>query len=321
MVGYSVTAPGGVERREGDPAAIARAAERLGEGEHLWAELDEASGTEVDRVLDALGMARFGAEGRGRGHPKVERAGDTVMLVVKTLWYIQDTRQIETGDLVVYADGRSLVTVRRGQTDPIPAVRDRIAGDAALRADGVPAIVYALLDRVTEDYATALESLSDEIESLERAVFSGARRDFIERIYSLIRETLEFQNAVEPLVPFARTVRQRRAASPVFSPSYLRDVAGRLLRVEGAVDSCMSLLTTVLTAHQGQIGTWQNEDMRKISAWGAIALVPTAIAGIYGMNFEHMPELHWVFGYPLVIAVMAVTCLLLYRGFKRNGWL
>ncbi|WP_051325962.1 magnesium and cobalt transport protein CorA [Glycomyces tenuis] len=319
MVGYSVTAPGGLERHDGDPAAIGRAAAELGRDRHLWAELDGRDAVELAGVLDALGLKRFGSE--SRGHPKVERVGDTVMLVVKTLWYIQDTRQVETGVLVLYTDGRSLVTVSRGEADPVPAVRGRIAAEDRLRSDGVPAIVYALLDRVVEDYASALESLSDEIESLERAVFSGGRRDLIERIYSLIRETLEFQNAVRPLIPFAQRLRRRRAASPVFSPSYMRDVAGRLLRVDGEVDSCMNLLTTVLTAHQGQIGTWQNEDMRKISAWGAIAVVPTAIAGIYGMNFDHMPELHWVFGYPLVLAVMATVCLSLYRGFKRNGWL
>lgn len=320
MVGYSVIAPGGLERHECEPSELGRAAAGLGRGRRLWAELDGEDAAELAEVLDALGLARFGSE--NRGHPKVERVGETVMLVAKTLWYLQDTRQIETGDLVVYTDGRSLVTVSRGRADPVPTVRERVAAESRLRSEGVPAIVYALLDRIVEDYATALDSLSDEIEDLERAVFSGDRRDLIERIYSLIRETLEFQNAVKPLAPFARMLRRRgAAASSVFSPPHMRDVAGRLLRVDGAVDSRMRLLTTVLSAHQGQIGTWQNEDMRKISAWGAIALVPTAVAGVYGMNFRHMPELHWGFGYPLVLLLMAAACLVLYRGFKRNGWL
>ncbi len=318
MVDYSVVSREGTVWREGEPGALGRVAERLAEGECLWVDLGRAQEGRAAEVLEAVGL---GLLGPGRGRPKVDRVGDAYLIVVKTLWYLGDSRQVETGDLVVCTDGRVLVSIRYGEADPVPPARERVAADPALRAEGAAAIVYALLDRVVDDYALALEALEDAIEDLEREVFSESRRDVIARIYSLIRETLEFQDAVKPLDSFAAMVRRRSSPMPIFSRPYFRDVAGHLLRIEAEIDTCMNLLATVLSAHQGQIGTWQNEDMRKISAWAAIALVPTVIAGIYGMDFEHVPERTWELGYPVVLAVMVVLCLLLYRGFKRNGWL
>lgn len=321
MVGYAVISSEGMTPHEGGLDAVSGAAERLGEGQCLWVELDEEDEEETADVLGAVGLERLGAERGRRRHPKVDRVGDTYLIVIKTLWYVEDSNQIETGDLVLCTDGRVLVSIRHGEVDPVPSARERIAADAALRAEGAAAVVYALLDRVVDDYRTALEELGDAVDDLEREVFSDSRRDVIARIYSLIRETLEFRDAVKPLNWFATAIRRREASMPVFERSYFREVAGHLLRVEAEVDTYMSLLTTVLSAHQGQIGTWQNEDMRKISAWAALALVPTVIAGIYGMDFEHMPELGWRHAYPVVLTVMVVLCLLLYRGFKRNGWL
>ncbi|WP_136531571.1 magnesium and cobalt transport protein CorA [Glycomyces paridis] len=322
MIDFTVVSPEGTERRRGGADALREAAGATGEDGFVWVEFDSPEPQVLKDALGALGLDRFGTDAVRVVHrrPKVETVDDAALVLIKTVWYIEATRQVETGDLVIYTDGSSLVTVRRGIVDPAAAVRDRLA-DASFRADGVVAVVHGLFDAVIGQYDGAVEDLADDVADVERAVFSGDRTDRNEEIYFLIREALEFQNAVQPLVPFAHLLRQRRATTPVFKRERFGVLAGHLIRVDAAIETCMSLLTTVLTAHQGQIGAWQNDDMKKISAWAAIAVVPTAIAGIYGMNFKYMPELHWKAGYPLVLLLMAVVCFSLYRGFKRNGWL
>ncbi|MEU5153145.1 CorA family divalent cation transporter [Glycomyces sp. NPDC021274] len=321
MIDYTVIGPGGAEDRRGtgdDLRAVAAA-----EGAFVWVELDAPTPELLATALDALGLDRFSTDPAHTTHrrPKVETVDGAVFVLVKTVWYIEATRQVETGDLACYTDGRSLVTVRRGVVDPVPAVRHRLAADPDFRAQGLSGVVHALFDAIVEQYDGAVEDLADDVSDLERAIFSGERVDRNQEIYFLIRETLEFQNAVSPLVPFARSLKQRHGGAGVLQHQGFGAVAAHLIRVDAAIETCMSLLTTVLTAHQGQIGTWQNEDTKKISAWAAIAIAPTIIAGIYGMNFDDMPELHWAVGYPLSLVLMVVVCVLLYRGFRRNGWL
>ncbi|GAA1666585.1 magnesium/cobalt transporter CorA [Glycomyces endophyticus] len=320
MIDYTVVTAGGAEERSGDGARLR--ADAAADGAFAWVEFDSPDAEGVQEALTALGLDRFGAFPVNAVHPrpKVERIEGEVILLVKTVWYIEATQQVETGELTLFTDGRSLVTVRRGVVDPVPHVRERLR-DGDFRAGGVPAIVHALFDAVVEQYDGAVEDLTDDVSDLERLVFSGQRDDRNQEIYFLIRETLEFQNAVRPLVAFAHALRERRTDADVFAHKGFSDVGGHLIRVDAALETCMSLLTTVLTAHQGQIGTWQNEDTKKISAWAAIAIAPTIISGIYGMNFDDMPELHWAVGYPLALAAMVVVCVLLHRGFKRNGWL
>jgi len=320
MIDYTVIGPDGAEDRHGDASDLREAAAR--DGAFLWAAFDSPDSPDLAPTLEALGLDHFGVDPGHAVHPrpKIEMTDESVLLLIKTVWYIEATRQVETGDLSIYTDGRSLVTIKRGMVDPAEAVRERLR-DPDFRSDGVAGIVQALFDAVVEEYDGAVEDLADDVSDLEQAVFSGRRADRNQDIYFLIRETLEFQNAVHPLLPFAHMVKERRTGQRALEGKRMREIAGHLLRVDSEIETCMSLLTTVLTAHQGQIGTWQNDDMKKISAWAAIAVVPTAIAGVYGMNFEYMPELHWKAGYPLVLILMAGVCVLLYRGFKRNGWL
>jgi magnesium transporter len=321
MIDYIVVGPDGAENRSGGADELR--ADAASESSFVWVELDAPGSELVTAALAALGLDRFSVDPAHTTHrrPKVETVDGAVLVLVKTVWYIESTRQVETGDLTFYTDGRSLVTVRRGVIDPVPAVRRRLAADHAFRAEGLAGVVHALFDAIVEQYDGAVEDLADDVSDLERAIFSGERVDRNQEIYFLIRETLEFQNAVSPLVPFARSLKQRRGGTDVLRHPGFGAVAGHLIRVDTTIETCMSLLTTVLTAHQGQIGTWQNEDTKKISAWAAIAIAPTIIAGIYGMNFDDMPELHWAVGYPLSLLMMALVCVLLYRGFRRNGWL
>ncbi|MFC3491466.1 CorA family divalent cation transporter [Glycomyces rhizosphaerae] len=321
MIDYTVIGSDGAEDKRGDAAQLRAAAES--ESTFVWVELDVPVPELLTTVLEALGLDRFSSDPAHTVHrrPKVETVEGAVMVLVKTVWYIEATQQVETGDLTFYTDGRSLVTVRRGVVDPVPAVRRRLTADADFRAEGLPGVVHALFDAIVEQYDGAVEDLADDVSDLESAIFSGERVDRNQEIYFLIRETLEFQNAVQPLVPFAHSLKERQEGTEVLRHEGFGAVAGHLIRVDAAIETCMSLLTTVLTAHQGQIGTWQNEDTKKISAWAAIAIAPTIIAGIYGMNFDRMPELHWAVGYPLSLVLMVLVCVLLYRGFRRNGWL
>jgi magnesium transporter len=183
------------------------------------------------------------------------------------------------------------------------------------------AALHAIVDKVVDDYAPVIGGLDQDIREVEGHVFSEAPRNPAERIYKLKREVLELYGAVAPLVEPVGRLERGDGLVPEDLRPYFRDVKDHLLRSVREIEAFRELLTSVLSANLTQVSVRQNEDVRKISAWAAIIAVPTLISGIYGMNFEHMPELTWTFGYPLALAVMAIVCLLLYRNFKRAGWL
>jgi magnesium transporter len=183
-------------------------------------------------------------------------------------------------------------------------------------------VLHAIVDRVVDDYQPVADQLEEDIEQVEVDVFSPSRKASVERIYKLMREVLEFHHAVAPLgPPLERLSKEPLPHVNEHMRTYFRDVHDHVVRVSERIDSFRDLLVGVLTANLTQVSIQQNEDVRKISAWVAIIAVPTMIAGIYGMNFEHMPELRWSFGYPLALALMACACLGLWRYFKRVGWL
>jgi magnesium transporter len=177
-------------------------------------------------------------------------------------------------------------------------------------------VLYAVTDRVVDEYEKVLVGLDNDIDEIEAQVFSGTRRNHAERIFKLKREVLDFRRAIRPLTSAIVDLDVDPAAEDHF-----RDVQDHLLRVAEHVESYEAILVSALNANLAQVGVQQNEDMRKISAWAGLITVPTLIAGIYGMNFEHIPELQWYLGYPLSLGFMAVVCWLLYRNFKRSGWL
>ena len=223
-----------------------------------------------------------------------------------------------------------VVTVRHGESTVLRTVRERLdAGDAEVLARGAATVLYEVTDRVVDAFESATASIDDDIAEIEEQVFSAEDGDHAERIYKLKREVLEFRRAVVPLVaPLERLASGDVPCVPQELVPYFRDVHDHLTRTADVIDGHDRLLTDVLQANvarvsvrQNAVAVQQNEDMRKISAWAAIALVPTAIAGIYGMNFDNMPELKWEYGYYLVLGVILSVCLSLHRLFKRNGWL
>ncbi|MDQ3724808.1 MAG: magnesium/cobalt transporter CorA [Actinomycetota bacterium] len=309
-------------RREGS-LSLERAGEAAGEdGTFVWLGVVEPSDEEFAAIAHEFGLHELAVEDAVRAHqrPKVEEYGDTLLVVVKTARYVDREEVIEVGELAVFVAPGFVISVRHGNADLAP-VRARLERRPDLLAHGPGAVLYAIVDHVVDRYIEAAHGFDEDVREVELQVF-GEGHNPTERIYKLEREVLEFQAAVAPL---AEAVEELCTGDVALIPEalheYFRDVEDHLQRVVGRIESFRQLLDSALEANLTQVSMRQNEDMRKISAWVAIAAVPTMVAGIYGMNFEHMPELQWRFGYPLMLAIVITICLFLYWRFKRAGWL
>ncbi|MET9622350.1 magnesium and cobalt transport protein CorA [Streptomyces sp. NPDC006464] len=297
----------------------------LGAGEFGWVRLVDPSEQELQRLAEALGLHPLAVEDalHARQRPKRERFGDVVAVALKTLWYVEREAAVETGEMMLFVGPRYVLTVRHGAADPAAEAARRLDAEPAMLRHGPLSVLHAVLDVVVDAYGEAAEAVRAELDRLEDRVFSSSRVDHTEHIYSLKREVREFRDAVQPLVPVLPALLGGLGGGEGASTvqPYFRDVADHLDRTDAEVRTLDELLNSVLGAQQARVGTWQNDDMRRISAWAAIFAVPTMVAGVYGMNFAHMPELGWTYGYPLAVALMAGASGLLYRAFRRNGWL
>jgi magnesium transporter len=254
--------------------------------------------------------------------PKVEEFEDSLFVVLKTVRYDEPTQQVDLGDVMLFLGDSFVVTVRHGQARALKGIRRRLEMEPELLDCGPSSVLYAVCDAVVDDYSEISFAVEEDIEEVEERVFSPFRSNEAGRIYNLKREVIEFRRAVRPLIePMARLASGHVPRIHGHLHPFFRDVADHAVRVSEQVDGFDDLLSSVLSANLAQVGVQQNSDMRRISAWVAIVAVPTMIAGIYGMNFDHMPELRWRLGYPLVLGVMLVACVTLHRLFKRSGWL
>ena len=289
-----------------------------------WVGLVEPTTEEFDAVRREFDLHGLAVEDAVKAHqrPKVEVYEDTLFVVVKTIRYLGTDELIETGEVLLFVGPDFLITVRHGEAGGLGDVREQLEQQPELLALGPGAALYAIVDRIVDAYEPAAAALREDIEEVEADVFSPQRSNPVERIYKLRREALEFGRAAAPLRVALQhmTIKELPNISPELIP-YLRDVADHAARVSDQLDSFGALLNGVLQANLTQVSVRQNEDMRKISAWVAIIAVPTAVAGIYGMNFEHMPELKWLYGYPAVLLLIAAVCTYLYIRFRRSGWL
>jgi magnesium transporter len=215
-----------------------------------------------------------------------------------------------------------VVTVRLGPIGALGRVRAAVVQRPEFLALGPMAAVHAIIDAIVDDYLEATDEIGRDIDGLEEQVFSPAVTDDSERIYLLKRENLELRRAVAPLVPVAHElVRRTLPAVPAHLHGHFHDVGDHLLRAHDYVESYETLLMSMLQASTGRQSLQQNQDMRKIAAYAAMLAWPTAVAGIYGMNFEFMPELDEVWGYPFALSLMGLGVLFIFRAFKRSGWL
>ena len=312
-------------RRAAHPATFEEAlgAARTVDG-FVWIGLLDPEETEFERVAVAFGLHPLAVEDAIHAHqrPKLERYGDSLFVVLKPARYVDSNEVVELGHIMVFLGRDFVVTVRHGVNRELGSVRRELEDDPDRLSWGPAAVLHAIADHIVDDYDDVMLGLEEDIDQIEVQVFTGPQAAHAERIFKLKREVLDFRRAVEPLADPLHDL--AAGIDDVLDPRadpYFRNVHDHVLRIADRLAGVDALLDSALSANVAQVGMRQNEDMRKISAWVAIAAVPTAIAGIYGMNFEHMPELESVAGYPLVLGVMAVVCYLLYRNFKHRHWL
>jgi magnesium transporter len=312
-------------RREGNTTLADASQLCRRDGSFAWLGLFEPSEEELKRVEAEFGLHPLAVEDAVKAHqrPKLEVYGDTLFFVLKPVRYIDPEEVIEIGEILLFVNPAFVISVRHGKPSPLQAVRTRLDSDPDLISHGPGAVLYAILDRVVDDYGPVVEGVDADIQQIEGEVFSDDRHlNPAQRIYRLESEVLDFDRAVAPLA--AAVDRLARGDFGVIDKElrrYFLDVHDHLLRVVPQVHGFRELLSTALHANLTQISVRQNEDMRRISAWVAILAVPTAVAGIYGMNFEHMPELKSELGYPAVLLFILIVCVVLHRRFKRAGWL
>ncbi|MFD4244757.1 magnesium/cobalt transporter CorA [Streptomyces sp. NPDC058525] len=316
-------------RRTEGPADFsdALAAARAAGDAFLWIGMYEPTEKEFERVRTEFGLHPLAVEDALTAHqrPKLEVYDDSLFVVLKPVLYDDHTDIVTTGELMVFIGDSFVVTVRHGEGAALAAVRRRLEHEPNVLRHGPTAVLYAVSDAVVDHYIEVAAELQADLEELEAEVFApdaSASKNTASRIYGFKRQVLEFRRATSPLLqPMERLAFGRVPFVHEHAQPFFRDVADHLTKANEYVEGLDRLLSDALAAHLAQMGVRQNDDMRKISAWAAMAAVPTMVAGIYGMNFDHMPELKWGLGYPAVVLVMVGACLGLHRLFKRRGWL
>ncbi|MFD9373358.1 magnesium and cobalt transport protein CorA [Streptomyces sp. NPDC060020] len=293
----------------------------------LWIGMYEPTEQEFDHVSREFGLHKLAVEDALTAHqrPKLEVYDDSLFVVLKPVLYDEGTDTVTAGELMVFIGDSFVVTVRHGEGAPLAAVRRRLEQEPDVLRHGPTAVLYAVSDAVVDHYIEVAAELQVDLEELEAEVFSpnpADTKNTAARIYGFKRQVLEFRRATNPLLqPMERLAFGEVPFVHEHAQPFFRDVADHLTKASEYIEGLDRLLSDALSAHLAQMGLRQNDDMRKISAWAAMAAVPTMVAGIYGMNFDHMPELRQVWGYPVVVAVMVGICLSLHRMFKRRGWL
>jgi magnesium transporter len=299
-------------------------AARRDDDSFVWIGLHQPSTEEIDAVAAEFELHPLAVEDAVHAHqrPKLEVYEDNLLAVVKTARYVDEVESVEVAELAIFVGEQYVVTVRQGEASRLADVRRRLEQNPQVLACGPMAVLHAVLDRVVDDYEPVLDGLDTDLIEVETQVFSEARGNPAERIYRLKREVLELYRNTHPLLePLDRLVHGKTLFHNEDLASYFRDVDDHLRRQVTRIEAMRELLSDVLDVNLAHISVRQNEDMRKISGWVALAAVPTMFAGIWGMNFEHMPELRWQLGYPAALAVMATVVVLLYRYLKRQGWI
>lgn len=313
-----------------DPAADLRGGTR---GTPTWVVLERladlapaARAWGADEMTVSLAEQRVRRLETGRpttalfAHVDHGRTGD-VLLSIPTMWYDDETRDVHTGDLTAVACDGLVLSVEQGSAHVHDIAADRLTTGAPTPDRGVREALAALLFTVLARASEVELGLGDAVAHTERLVFSSGSSDPVERIYDLKREIAEARRSLSPLMAVLPELEDDEDRHAARTSQWLHRLQASVDRLDRHLDAHDSLLGAMLEVHLSQVSVQQNEDMRKISAWAAMIAVPTLIVGLYGMNFHHMPELSWTYGYPLAVAVMGAVCLWLYRAFKRSGWL
>ncbi|MFI0738439.1 magnesium and cobalt transport protein CorA [Streptomyces sp. NPDC021100] len=293
----------------------------------LWVGLHEPTESEFALVTSEFGLHPLAVEDALKAHqrPKLEVYADSLFVVLKPVVYDDHADTVSTGELMLFLGDSFVVTVRHGVGNPLSELRARLEDQPDLLRCGPTAVLYAVSDAVVDHYTEVSGLLQADLDELETEVFAPIgidNKNIASRIYAFKRQVVEFRRATVPLAePVARLAGAGLPFVNEEARPFFRDVGDHLARANEAVEQLDRLLSDILSAHLAQMGVQQNDDMRKISAWAAMAAAPTMIAGVFGMNFVHMPELRQVWGYPAALLLMVGVVALLYRLFKRRGWL
>lgn len=303
-----------------------------------WIGLYRPDHSEINRVAEEFGLHRLAVEDAIAAHqrPKLERYGEQLFVVLRPARYIDETEKVEFGELHIFLGPDFVVTIRHAESPELGKVRHRLETTPELLTLGPEAILYGILDQVVDEYAPVVRGLQNDIDEIEDQLFSG-EPSVSRRIYSLSREVSEFDRAAKPLVEMIEGLKRGsdKYNVDVELQRNLRDVLDHAIRISDRVESFRVTLQNALSVHSTMVAQQQNEEMRnmtlasleqneqvkRISSWGAILFAPSLIAAIYGMNFQDMPELSWPVGYPLALTAMVLCALGLYRLFKKQKWL
>jgi magnesium transporter len=318
--------------RHAEPDSLEQTFETLAQyGGMAWIGLYRPTAEEMAAVATEFGLHSLAVEDAISAHqrPKLERYEDALFTVLRPARYLDATETVEFGELHIFTGKNFVVTVRHAETAGVARVRQRLESRPDLLRHGPEAVLYALLDRVVDDYGPVVAGLENDIDEIEDQLFSGDSA-VSRRIYELAREVIQFQRAIHPLPDMMHQLKRGFEKYDVETDlrHSLRDVEDHVERVISRADSFRDLLQNALTLdgtltanRQNEASAKQNEQVKKISSWAAIFFAPSFVAGVYGMNFDHMPELHWDLGYPLAIVLMAATAAAMYAIFKKKGWL
>jgi magnesium transporter len=296
----------------------------------VWIGLYEPNEPLLRKIQEEFGLHDLAIEDALGAHqrPKVERYDNSLFVVLRTA-QIEDPKpgkpcDVRYGEVHMFLGRNFIVTVRHGYATTFTPVRSRAESTPELLKQGPAFVLYAVMDFIVDQYFPIVDALGEELELLEQRVFTGSfNRRTTTKIYKLKRDLITLRRVVSPVIELsARLIRlEDDELVPSQTRPYFRDVYDHAMRINDMIDSTRDLLSTTLEAHLSLVSVSQNEDTRRLAAWAAIFAVPTAIAGIYGMNFAEMPELRWRFGYPFVLAVIFGLCGLLYVRFKQAKWL
>jgi magnesium transporter len=294
------------------------------DGDFVWIGLSEARPAELERLAEDYSLDPLAVEDTlsGKQRPKLDEYSGQTFLLLKTVAYDPRSERVVLGDVSLYVSPMYVIAVRHGEALPLKSVRAQLEANPKKLADGSTSVVHEVVDRLVDQYMDVSAHLLEDVEQLEDSVFDDEVPSPASRLYFVKREVIEFRRAVLPLVaPLTKLAEGKvRYIDPKYSARFA-DVRDHLLKVMDEIEFMNDLIDAALHANAALIQVNQNEDMRKISAWVGIGAVPTMVAGIYGMNFEHVPELGWKFGYPLVLVGLTIVCGQLFRTFRRNRWL
>ncbi|HPT95683.1 MAG TPA: magnesium and cobalt transport protein CorA [Microbacteriaceae bacterium] len=319
-------------RRVASPSTLDETFAQLREGDGMaWIGLYRPDESELRELAAELGLHELVIEDALTGHQraKLERYGSDTFVVLRPARYLDETEEVEFGEVHVFVGPRFVVTVRHAEAPDLGRVRRRLEASPDLLGHGTMAVFYAIIDEVVDGYQPVIAGLENDIDEIENDLFD-ANADISLRIFGLAREVIDFQRAVEPLTPMLERL-QMDAASfgiNIEIARSLRDVHDHAIRVierasafRAILENALIVHSTIVTQQQNALGLQQNEQVKKVSGWAAILFAPTLVGGIYGMNFDLMPELHWAFGYPMALALMLASSVTLFTVFKTKGWL